>query len=142
MSQMLLVVPRIGHRLLFKVCFTINEHKNAIPQSNHSALVISFRIKNQQPKRFALFVYSFVCLFLLDVVFTLVFVLFCCCLFLVCLFVCLLVVKDRDEELDLYGHGAFKSRKIIFFCNPSDFNLTQKIAYIESLWQTFCKMSY
>ena len=62
--------------------------------------------------------------------------------FLVCLFVCLLVVKDRDEELDLYGHGAFKSRKIIFFCNPSDFNLTQKIAYIESLWQTFCKMSY
>ena len=62
MSQMLLVVPRIGHRLLFKVCFTINEHKNAIPQSNHSALVISFRIKNQQPKRFALFVYSFVSL--------------------------------------------------------------------------------
>ena len=110
----------------------MNEHKNAIPQSNHSALVISFRIKNQQPKRFALFVYSFVCLFLLDVVFTLVFVLFCCCLFLVCLFVCLLVVKDRDEELDLYGHGAFKSRKIIFFCNPSDFNLTQKIAYIDS----------
>ena len=62
MSQMLLVVPRIGHRLLFKVCFPINEHKNAIPQSNHSALVISFRIKNQQPKRFALFVYSFVSL--------------------------------------------------------------------------------
>ena len=132
MSLMLLVVPRIGHRLLFKVCSTINEHKNAIPQSNHSALVISFRIKNQQPKRFSLFVYSFVCLFLLDVVFTLVFVLFCCCFFLVCLFVCLLVVKDRDEELDLYGHGAFKSRKIIFFCNPSDFNLTQKIAYIDS----------
>ena len=62
MSQMLLVVPRIGHRLLFKVCFPINEHKNAIPQSNHSALVISFRINNQQPKIFALFVYSFVSL--------------------------------------------------------------------------------
>ena len=111
MSQMLLVVPRIGHRLLFKVCFTINEHKNAIPQSNHSALVISFRIKNQQPKRFALFVYSFVSLvvffFFLDFVFVFVFVLFFCCFFLVCLFVCLLVVKDRDEELDLYGHGAF-----------------------------------
>ena len=40
----------------------MNEHKNAIPQSNHSALVISFRITNQQPKRFALFVYSFVSL--------------------------------------------------------------------------------
>ena len=66
----------------------MNEHKNAIPQSNHSALVISFRIKNQQPKRFSLFVYSFVCLFLLDVVFTLVFVLFCCCFFF-SLFVCL-----------------------------------------------------
>ena len=110
MSQMLLVVPRIGHRLLFKVCFTINEHKNAIPQSKHSALVISFRIKNQQPKRFALFVYSFVSLvvvFFFDFVFVLVFVLFFCCFFLVCLFVCLLVVKDRYEELRLYGHGAF-----------------------------------
>ena len=109
MSQMLLVVPRIGHRLLFKVCFTINEHKNAIPQSNHSALVISFRIKNQQPKRFALFVYSFVSLvvFFLDFVFVLVFVLFFYCFFLVCLSVCLLVVKDRYEELHLYGHGAF-----------------------------------
>ena len=109
MSQMLLVVPRIGHRLLFKVCFPINEHKNAIPQGNHSALVISFRIKNQQPKRFALFVYSFVSLvvFFLDFVFVLVFVLFFCCCFLVCLFVCLLVVKDRYEELHLYGHGAF-----------------------------------
>ena len=109
MSQMLLVVPRIGHRLLFKVCFTINEHKNAIPQSSHSALVISFRIKNQQPKRFALFVYSFVSLvvFFLDFVFVLVFVLFFYCFFLVCLSVCLLVVKDRYEELHLYGHGAF-----------------------------------
>ena len=69
----------------------MNEHKNAIPQSNHSALVISFRIKNQQPKRFALFVYSFVSLvvFFLDFVFVLVFVLFFCCCFLVCLFVCL-----------------------------------------------------
>ena len=83
--------------------------KIAIPQSNHSALGISFRKKSQQPKRFALFVYSLVSLvvFFLDFVFVLVFVLFCCCFFLVCLFVCLLVVKDRYEELHLYGHGAF-----------------------------------
>ena len=76
---------------------------------NYSALVISFRIKKSATREICI-VYLFVCLF--------VFVAFCFC-FGICfvlllfffqsvrLFVCLLVVKDRDEELDLYGHGAF-----------------------------------
>ena len=79
----------------------MNKHKNTISQSNHSALIISFRIKKSATQEICIVYYSFVCLFLLDFVFALVFVLFFCCFFLVCLFVCLLVVKDRDEELDL-----------------------------------------
>ena len=57
----------------------MNEHKNTISQSNHSALIISFRIKNHLSTEeiciICLFVRS-VCLFLLDFVFALVFVLF------------------------------------------------------------------
>ena len=119
MSQMLLVVPRIGHRLLFKVCFPINEHKNAIPQSNHSALVISFRIKNQQPKRFALFVYSFVSLvvFFLDFVFVLVFVLFFCCCFLVCLFASWSLRTDMRSSISMVTE-PFSRVKSYSFVTP------------------------
>ena len=64
----------------------MNEHKNTISQSNHSALIISFRIKNHLSTEeiciICLFVGWFVC--------------FC---FGIC-FV-FLVVKDRDEELDI-----------------------------------------
>ena len=121
MSQMLFVVPRIGHRLLFKVCFTINEHKNAIPQSNHSALVISFRIKNQQPKRFALFVYSFVSLvvFFFDFVFVLVFVLFFCCFFFkfVCLFASWSLRTDMRSSISMVTE-PFSRVKSYSFVTP------------------------
>ena len=70
----------------------MNEHKNIISQSNHSALIISFRIKNHLSTEeiciICLFVGWFVC--------------FCWILFLLWyLFSVFLVVKDRDEELDL-----------------------------------------
>ena len=88
----------------------MNEHKNTISQSNHSALVISFRIKKSATQEIFI-ICLFVCLF--------VFVGFCFCFgicfvlllfffsLFACLFVCLLVVKDRYEEVHLYGHGAF-----------------------------------
>ena len=67
----------------------MNKHKNTISQSNHSTLVISFRIKKSATQEICI-VYLFVCLF--------VFVGLCFCFsfcfvlllfFFVCLFVCL-----------------------------------------------------
>ena len=66
----------------------MNEHKNTISQSNHSALVISFRIKKSATQEIFI-ICLFVCLF--------VFVGFCFCFgicfvvvfFSVCLLVCL-----------------------------------------------------
>ena len=51
---------------------------------NHSASVISFRIKKSATREICI-----VCLFVCFFVFALVFVLFSCCFFSVCSFVCL-----------------------------------------------------
>ena len=66
----------------------MNKHKNTISQSNHSALVISFRIKKSATQEICI-VYLFVCLFVfvgLCFCFSICFVLL---LFFFSLFVCL-----------------------------------------------------
>ena len=69
----------------------MNEHKNTISQSNHSALIISFRIKNHlSTEAICIIVYSLVGLF--------VFAGFCFCFGICFVF---FVDKDQDEELDL-----------------------------------------
>ena len=67
----------------------MNEHKNTISQSNHSALVISFRIQKSATREICI-VCLFVCLFVFvgfGFCFGICFVLLL--FFSVCLFVCL-----------------------------------------------------